>query len=303
MNILGLRAFSQIMASGTLTAAAKGLNISPSALSRQLAILEQEIGLKLFRRERQRLVPTEEGQEFYDEARRLLHTFEEIPEVVERIKRGRRTRLKIVVMPRLAPPIAIPAIAEYLGANKEAEVMVEIQPRRMVERWIANSQFDLGLGPFPAYHKDVEVERLGSVPPVVVLSPQHRLAHRKSLSVEEVAEEEIIAMPQSLLIGSQVAKLFEDAGVQMRTRLQTAQSEACCNFVALGAGLTVTDALSPLVLGDKVKIIPLETKVRLDFGLIFPRGIPRRQGVDVLANIIRRHADTILTEMGFRNAA
>ncbi len=302
MNILGLRAFSQIMATGTLTSAAKSLNISPSALSRQLAILEQEIGLRLFHRERQRLVPTEEGQEFYDEARRLLHTFEEIPEVVERIKRGSRTRLKIIVMPRLAPPIAIPAITEYLGANEDAEVTVEIQPRRMIERWVANSQFDLGLGPFPAYHKDVEVERLGSVPPVVVLSPQHPLAQRKSIKVEEVAEEDFIAMPQSLLIGSQVAKLFEDAGVSLRTRLQTAQSEACCNFVALGAGLTVTDALSPLVLGEKVKSVPLETKVRLDFGLIFPRAIKRRPGVDVLADIIRRHANSILDEMGFRKA-
>lgn len=296
MNIIGLKAFYRIMATGTLTAAAKSMNISPSALSRQLAVLESELGLELFRREKQRLIPTEEGDEFYDEARRLLDSIEQVPEIVKRIKGRVRKRIRVIVMPRLAPAIAVPAITEFLRLRQDGEVMIDIQPRRMIERWIANSQFDLGLGPFPAHHRDVEVERLGNVPAVVVVRPDHPLAERKSVHVHELAGEEIISMPQSLLIGSQVIEIFEDAGVPLRSRLQVAQSLACCNFVMAGAGVTVTDALSPLVLGDKVRSIPIETKIKLDFGLIFPRDKKLRDEVQDLAAAIRRHAKLILSQ-------
>ncbi len=298
MNIVGLKAFSRIMASGTLTSAAKSMNLSPSALSRQVAVLEAELGLKLFRREKQRLVATEEGEEFYNDARRLLDSIEQVPEIVKQIKGGFRKRLRIIVMPRLAPAIAVPAITEYLKSDPDVQIMIDIQPRRMIERWIANSQFDLGLGPFPAHHRDVETERLGSVPPVVVVRPEHPLADRKLVQVDELAGEEIIAMPHSLLIGSQVAEIFEAAGVPLRPRLQVAQSEACCNFVAFGAGVTITDALSPLVLGERVVSIPLDTRVRLDFGLIFPKGVKRREEVQTLAEVIRRHARTRLDQLG-----
>jgi DNA-binding transcriptional LysR family regulator len=294
MNILGLKAFSRIMAAGTLTAAARSMNISPSALSRQIAVLEAELGLKLFRREKQRLVATEEGEDFYNDARRLLASIEQVPEIVKQIKSGYRKRLSIIVMPRLAPAIAVPAITEYMKSEPDVHVMIDIQQRRMVERWIANSMFDLGLGPFPAYHRDVEVELLGSVPPVVVVGPEHRLAGRKLVHVEELAGEEIVGIPNSLLIGSQVAEIFEDAGVPLRPRLQVAQSAACCNFVASGAGVTVTDAMSPLFLGDRVVSIPLETRIKLDFGLIFPRGVKRREEVNALAATIRRHSEILL---------
>lgn len=302
MNITGLRAFNRIMATGTLTGAARSMNISPSALSRQLAVLEQELGLRLFLREKQRLIPTPEGQEFHEDAQRLLYSIEQVPDIVRRIQQGSRARLRIIVMPRLAPPIAIPAITEYLAGNPDADVMIDIQPRRAIERWVASSQFDLGLGPFPAYHKDVEVERLGSVPPVVVLHPTHRLAGRKQIEVEELADEEIVSMPQSLLIGSQVAEIFENAGVRPRTRIQVAQSEACCSFVAMGAGVTVTDALSPLLFGDTVRCVPLDCDVALDFGLIFPRGVKQREEVQALTDTIRRHARALMNQLGYDSA-
>ena len=107
MNIKGLQVYSRIMATGTLAAAAKSLNASESATSRQLSLLEATLGLQLFTREKRRLVPTPEGEAFYREAERILDSIEQIPALVQTIKNAPTHKIQIILMPRMAPTIAV----------------------------------------------------------------------------------------------------------------------------------------------------------------------------------------------------
>jgi DNA-binding transcriptional LysR family regulator len=63
-NLKGLNAFRAVMEAGTLTDAAMRLEVTQPAVSRLIANLEYETGLTLFRRQRQRLVPTAEAEVF-----------------------------------------------------------------------------------------------------------------------------------------------------------------------------------------------------------------------------------------------
>ena len=96
MNIKGLRAFQKIMETGTLSAAAKALNVSESALSRQLSLLEAELGLTLFSRDKRRLVATNEGEQFFREAERILDAIAQVPQLVRDIKTSNLSRMRII---------------------------------------------------------------------------------------------------------------------------------------------------------------------------------------------------------------
>ena len=87
------------MPSGTLSAAAKRVNISESALSRQLSLLEAELSMKLFSRDNLRLAATEEGELFLLEAEQILEFIEQIPEIVSAIK-GRHARAALLSLRR-----------------------------------------------------------------------------------------------------------------------------------------------------------------------------------------------------------
>jgi DNA-binding transcriptional LysR family regulator len=245
----------------------------------------------LFSREKRRLIPTREGEAFNPEAERLLDSIERIPEVVDEIKRSSRRQLKLIVMPRMAPAIAVPAVTEYLRRYDDTEVTVEVRQRIYLERWIANNQFDLGLGALPAGHAAIEAVKICSVPPVVVLHPQHRLADRTRISIQELEEEQIVLMPRSTLIGRQTARLFEDAGVSPKSRVKVSQTLIACSFAANGTAVAVTDAMIPQNFGDQVKLVPLDTSFRIDFGLLFPRGVKRSREIEPLIDIIIRQAD------------
>ncbi len=294
MNIKGLRAFNQIMATGTLSAAAKQMNISESALSRQLSLLEIELDLTLFSRDKRHLVPTEEGEQFFREAERVLDSIEQIPEIVQEIKTGTRRRMRIIAMPRMASCIAIPAIARFMRENTKIEVTLEAQPRRFLERWIASRKFDLGLGALPVHHAGVRAEKVFSVPVVAVLHPSHPLADRRSLKVEELADENFITMTPNTLLGQQVSGILNQAGVFPKSTIQTSQALLSCNFVAQGQGVAITDAMIAMAFGPEIRMVPIEPQVQMEFGLLYPTGTKKSQEVEMLAEIIKSEAKNYL---------
>jgi len=290
MNVKGLRAFQKIMETGTLNAAAKSLNVSESAMSRQLSLLEAELGLTLFSRNKRRLVPTNEGEQFFREAERILDAIAQIPQVVREIKTGNLSRMRIISMPRMANSIAVRAITRFLAENETMEITLEVQPRQFLERWVAGRRFDLGLGALPVHHSGIETETLFSVPVVAVLHPGHPLANRRSLRAEELADDNFITMTPNTLLGQQVARIMERAGTQPRSTIQASQAIMCCNFVALGQGVTITDAIIAMALGDAVRIVPMEPRVYMDFGLLFPVGVRHSVEAQQLAAVFKAEA-------------
>lgn len=297
MNIKGLKAFSRIMATGTLSAAAKSMHISESALSRQLSLLEAELGLTLFSREKRRLVATSEGEAFYREANRILESLDQIPEIVSEIRRSPQRRARIIVMPRVSNSVAVPAVAEYLDAYPDMDITVEVQPRRMLERWIASQQFDLGLGALPPHHASIASEKICAVPVVAVLHPSHRLANAKSIHLDELKEDRFILMPPTTLIGSQVSRIFANAGFQPKAKLHVSQTLTSCDFVAAGYGVAVTDAMIPSTFGKTVRMVRVEPGAMLDFGIMYPRETGRPEVLSPLIDLVRKHADRYVASL------
>ena len=110
MNLTGLRGFSEIANRGSLASAAKAMNISEPALSRQISNLEYELGLNLFSRDKRQLELTEEGEAFLSEAQSILRSLQQMPEVVRDIKENFQRRIRVNSMPRMTSAVTAPAL-------------------------------------------------------------------------------------------------------------------------------------------------------------------------------------------------
>ena len=95
LNYHHLRYFRAIAKEGSLTAAAKALNLSQSSLSIQLRQLEENLGQPLFSRENKSLVLTEAGRITLDYAETIFQTGEEMIDVLRHQGSGRRTILRV----------------------------------------------------------------------------------------------------------------------------------------------------------------------------------------------------------------
>ncbi len=297
MNIKGLRVFARIMATGTLSSAAKSLNTSESATSRQLAILEAVLGMELFKRENRRLVPTPEGEAFYHEAKKILTYIDQIPAVVNKIKHDGRRRLHLVVMPRLATAIAVPAVKAFMNSQKHAEVSLIVQPRFYWEHLIVRQPFDLGLGAVPTQAAAIESVEVCTVAPKVLLRPDHPLANRSMLSLADIAHEHFVMMSPETLIGQKTARIFDDMNMAPSSSIQVSQSDILCDFVASGAGIAIHDPLIPSAFKDRIRMVALDTTVRMRFGIFYPSGVRRSPDVLRLSQALVRCTRDYLATM------
>ena len=101
MDLRELRTFVTVADFGTVSRAAEHLHITQPALSRQIANLEGELGLKLFDRIGRRLLLTSEGAQLLQDCRGLLNYSRALREQVEGLKRGDAGVLRVSASPHL----------------------------------------------------------------------------------------------------------------------------------------------------------------------------------------------------------
>ncbi|MCG8508760.1 MAG: LysR family transcriptional regulator [Rhodospirillales bacterium] len=272
MNIKGLRAFILIMTEGTLADAARVMNLSESSISRHVSLLEDELGVPLFTREKRQLTPTTYGEAFLVEAHRIVDAIDDVPRIIDSIKAGPNQQLRLVTMPRLANCIAGPAIIRLVEEMPDVNVSVDVRPFRLFEAWVAALQFDLGLGSLPAVHDAVRSDTLCNLPAVAVLPPGHPLAERRYVEAQDLAPYPLVATLSGTRIRRQMDSVFAKSDTVPRIRVEAAATSLACGIVAEGYGYTIADPIIPMSVGaGRLVVVPIKPRVDMEFGFIYPR--------------------------------
>jgi DNA-binding transcriptional LysR family regulator len=255
MNLSAIRLFMHAMQRGSLAAAARQLNMSPSAASRQLSRLERSIGLKLFRRDRQRLVPTDQADQFYNECYRVLAAVDELPQVARRLAKGAQSRLRLVAMPRIASCLVLPALSRFTTSNPDVEIFLEVMSRREMEKALSSHDFDLGVAVLPLQQVASKVEPLLDVPLVAVLRHGHRLAGRAFLRPTDLLAERVVALSPGSRIRIDAEEAFATEGVEFRPQVTVSTLELAWRLVETADLVTISDPL--LALGSEKRTFSL----------------------------------------------
>ncbi|MEF3048660.1 LysR family transcriptional regulator [Pseudotabrizicola sp. L79] len=131
LNLHHLRLFRAVAKDGTLTGAARQLNLSQSALSTQLRALEASLGQDLFQRLGRGLVLTEAGRIALDHAEAIFRTADDLADTLRETQRGRRalrvgalaTLSRNFQMQFLRPLIGRPDVEVVLRSGSQAELL------------------------------------------------------------------------------------------------------------------------------------------------------------------------------------
>lgn len=124
-RLTGLIAFARVGSMGSFTAAARSLSISPSAVSKSIQRLEQNLGVSLFTRTTRSLTLTPEGRDLHERALRLLHEAEEIEQVAKTARSEPSGTLRVAA----SLPIGIHMIAPALPAFRKLHPKVTVDLR------------------------------------------------------------------------------------------------------------------------------------------------------------------------------
>jgi DNA-binding transcriptional LysR family regulator len=258
-----------VVGQGSFSAAAETLQLTQPAVSRQVSLLERQLGTQLVRRSRKGIHATEAGERLVEHAEAILGRIALAEEQVADLAGLRRGRVRLgsffTALVYLSAEAAGILEARHPDLFRlQAQVIEdELVDRRTAFRRLASGDLDVALvfehdfepDPPPA---DLEVVWLFDDPPRALLPVGHELAGARSVRVRDLAGETWIRAHQGSA-ARLVDHVLERAGVRPRIVLaghgdEPVEAQA---FIAAGRGVTVAHELNVLVDQHRVAAVPL----------------------------------------------
>jgi molybdate transport repressor ModE-like protein len=202
LDLRRLRVLREVARQGSLAAAARSLQYTPSAVSQHVAQLERELGCGLVERSANGIGLTEAGWLLVDEAEGILRQVDLLEEQVQATAGLRLGRLRLGSFGTAGPTLLAPAIDAYAGHFPDAEIVVlEADPEDSVPRLVAREldlvvTYEYDLRPVPV--APGLRRHLLCVDPIRLVVPRgHPLDGSESASLHELADERWIVEPRA----------------------------------------------------------------------------------------------------------
>lgn len=168
-----LQLVQRILDFGSITLAARSLGTSPSALSRQLARVEQRLGVQLFERTTRRIRATSAGLRYREHADRILDALVVAEEEIRDENRALRGNIRVTAPTLFGNEIVAPVITRFLG--KYSDIRVELLLSDSFSD-LVKDQIDVAIRLAPTLPpSELIARRLGKVDVLLVASPKYLL--------------------------------------------------------------------------------------------------------------------------------
>ena len=243
-SVTRLRLLREIGARGSLSAAARALHLTQPAVSRQLARLEREAGVRLVDRGGRTVRLTDAGTALLSHADAILGHVAAAEHELDALRALSAGRLRLASFPSAGATLAADALAVFTEAHREVETSYRDAGRGEALAAVRAGDVDValvfGLAGDDAPADGVELVRLLRDPMFVALPPGHRLASRRRVRLEELAGERWIAGTEPRL----TVAACRAAGFEPQLVHATDHARVSHRLVAGGAGVTLVNGLA-----------------------------------------------------------
>jgi DNA-binding transcriptional LysR family regulator len=302
LNLRQVEAFKAVIEFGTVSRAAEMMNISQPAMSKLIAHLEEDTGLRLFDRMKGRLVPTRRGMRLYEEVDRIFAGVRQVENAVETIRRDEQSRLLIGVMPALSGSFIQQATTRFLAGQPKVYCSVQSSSSQWIADGLVTRRLDVGLINAPIDNPSIVSEPLMAHPLVCILPLDHPLAKKSIIAPRDLDGVPFVSFDPESYTNRRVSQVLDAHGVVPDIVMNVNVSPTLCEFVAAGVGVSLVHPLIVGSLRDKVAIRRFEPAVQLNFQLCRIRDSRNARLVDAFLDTARQAAEevsrTILTAGG-----
>lgn len=248
--------FASVMLHGTTTKAADALDVTQPAVSKTLQLLAEKAGFQLFRKSRQRLVPTPEAHMLFAEVQRVFESARAISRAAQEIRELRSGRLNISALPAFGLTLLPQLVAEFARQHPTVSIAMDIRSSSTVIQRASRNQLDIGIAATVAEEVPSVARRaLIDTEPVCVMPKGHPFAQREIITPEDLHGMDFVSMGSGDPMRRQLDALCEARGVRRQQKVEVALSSACLSLVAAGAGVALVDRLSAWMARDQGVVI------------------------------------------------
>lgn len=221
MNAAKLKHVIVIDRCGSISAAARALNLTQSTVSRSLADIERETGYAIFDRRARDVVATERGRAFLTRAARIISDLDQLSEDSRLNRVDEETLIRVGVCPASMQGLVNKAIKQLVLRRPELRIHLEATSVGGGVRGLRRGDIDVLVGPEGAMKNedDFAFERLGELKTHLFARKAHPLVRKQTIRKTDIAAHPVVAPDRMSWHTDQLRALFEAFGGDAARRM------------------------------------------------------------------------------------
>jgi LysR family transcriptional regulator for metE and metH len=243
---------------GSLTAAAKVLCVTQSALSHSMKKLEQQLGTEVWQREGRNLRLTQAGQYLLAVANRILPQLTLAEDRLRQFAQGERGTLRIGMECHPCYQWLLKVVSPYLAVWPDVDVDVKQKFQFGGIGALFGHEIDLLVTPDPLYKDGLKFEPVFDYEQVLVVGRNHALAKARYVKPQQLADEVLITYPVATERLDIYNQFLLPAGVAPKRQKTIETTDIMMQMVASGRGVAALPRWLVQEYASKVDVVPVK---------------------------------------------
>ncbi len=259
-SLRALRYVVETADAGSVTEAAKRLNVSQPSISAALSQMEAELGVQIFVRHLAKGVTlSAAGQRLVNDARLLLAHARDFAHSAQSLGSTLHGEIVVGSFMTLATRFMPGLLSGFRARQPGISVKLEEGDQQEIIDALISGRTELALSYSFAVPDEIVGEKFCELPPFILLSADHPLANRASISLNEMQDEPFI-LPDLPHSRDYFSSLFAAASIEPRISFRTRSFELIRGLIGHGQGYSIQNAVPCTTIGydgSRVAVVPI----------------------------------------------
>ncbi len=238
--------------------AAAACFVSQPTLSTQIRKLEDELGVPLVERAPRKVMLTPAGRDAAERARRIVAEVEQMKEAARRSQDPEAGTVRLGIFPTLGPyllPHVVPRIRQRFP---QLELLLIEEKSDVLLSRLREGKLDAGILALPLQDDQLHTEFLFEEPFLLAVPESHPLARRDSLSLNELADQQLLLLEDGHCLREQALDVCRISGANEKSEFRATSLETLRQMVAANVGITLLPTLAvkpPVARSDNIHLL------------------------------------------------
>lgn len=293
MNLRQIEVFHAVYLHGTVSAAARSLNVSQPSVTKVLRHAENSIGLTLFERSKGRLIPTQDARTLFGEVTEIQDRVRSLRQACQNMRQGRGSLLRVSGLPSLGLGAIPDAVAQFMAGHEDILFDLQTLHHDEIVRKLYERETDIAISFEVPPAAPVTHQVIGEGELVVLFREQDIPDAPSRLHLDDLRDYKFISPVQSGPIGQMLASELSRLDVVLDEVVSARTYYIAAGLVRAGVGMAIVDNFTAAAFSASGLVSrPLQPALTFDINAVYLQNRPPSRAasdfLDLLAGVIEQ---------------
>ena len=255
MHIQNFKTFCDLVETKSFSKAARLNEVTQSAVSQQLKAMEAHYDMLIIDRNQKKFRLTPQGTALYSTFKEILDLYEKLNCEIQEMRNIVSGTIQISTVNSIGLHELPPYLKSFIKQFPSVNARVEYRRANLVYEDVLHGNADLGLVAFPPPHKDLTIIPFANDELIIVMSPEHRLTKKRSISMNDLSGVEFVAFERDIPTRKATDEILAKAGVEVQVVMEFDNVETVKRAIEINAGIAILPSSTVITESERNQLV------------------------------------------------